>query len=144
MVGHGEENPIKPLPAWFRTLLIGPSSDFVHLQCDIGDLDDWGRLGRSPTSVSSIKKPPSLPRELTSCMKSSTRLTMPKPCPRSNWSSPAWPRRQPDSKPSQKRLSCCPHTLVARTATDEDVSSNQRVMLLALRTPGGYRSPRLI
>jgi hypothetical protein len=41
-VGHGEENPIKPLPAWFRTLLIGPTSDFVHLQHDIGDLDDWG------------------------------------------------------------------------------------------------------
>ena len=42
MDGHGEENPIKPLPAWFCTLLIGPSSDFVHLQHDIGDLDDWG------------------------------------------------------------------------------------------------------
>jgi hypothetical protein len=41
-VGHGEENPIEPLPAWFHALLIGPSSDFVHLQCDIGDLDDWG------------------------------------------------------------------------------------------------------
>ena len=41
-VGHGEENPIEPLPAWFCTLLIGPSSDFVHLQHDIGDLDDWG------------------------------------------------------------------------------------------------------
>ena len=41
-VGHGEENPIEPLPAWFRALLIGPSSNFVHLQCDIGDLDDWG------------------------------------------------------------------------------------------------------
>ena len=40
--GHGEENPIEPLPAWFRALLIGPSSDFVHLQHDIGDLDDWG------------------------------------------------------------------------------------------------------
>jgi hypothetical protein len=42
MVGHDESNPIEPLPAWFRALLIGPSSDFVHLQCDIGDLDDWG------------------------------------------------------------------------------------------------------
>jgi hypothetical protein len=41
-VGHGEENPIELLPAWFRALLIGPSSDFVHLQRDIGDLDDWG------------------------------------------------------------------------------------------------------
>jgi hypothetical protein len=29
--GHGKENPIKPLPTWFRTLLIRPSSDFVHL-----------------------------------------------------------------------------------------------------------------
>ena len=41
-VGHGEENPIEPLPAWFRALLIRPSSDFVHLQHNIGDLDDWG------------------------------------------------------------------------------------------------------
>ena len=41
-VGHGKENPIEPLPAWFHALLIGPSSDFVHLQHDIGDLDDWG------------------------------------------------------------------------------------------------------
>ena len=41
-MGHGKENPIKPLPAWFHTLLIGPSSDFVHLQHDISDLDDWG------------------------------------------------------------------------------------------------------
>ena len=40
--GHDESNPIEPLPTWFRALLIGPSSDFVHLQCDIGDLDDWG------------------------------------------------------------------------------------------------------
>ena len=41
-VGHGKENPIEPLPAWFHALLIGLSSDFVHLQRDIGDLDDWG------------------------------------------------------------------------------------------------------
>ena len=40
--GHGEENPIEPLPTWFRALLIGPSSNFVHLQCDISDQDDWG------------------------------------------------------------------------------------------------------
>jgi hypothetical protein len=42
MVGHGEENPVEPLPTWFCALLIGPSSDFVHLQHNIGDLDDWG------------------------------------------------------------------------------------------------------
>ena len=41
-VGHGKENPIEPLPAWFHALLIGPSSNFVHLQRDIGDLDNWG------------------------------------------------------------------------------------------------------
>ena len=41
-MGHGEENPIKPLPAWFCALLIRPSSDFVHLQHDIKDLDNWG------------------------------------------------------------------------------------------------------
>ena len=39
-VRHSEENPIEPLPAWFRALLIGPSCDFVHLQRDISDLDD--------------------------------------------------------------------------------------------------------
>ena len=41
-MGRGKENPIEPLPAWFRALLIGPSSDFVHLQCNIEDLDNWG------------------------------------------------------------------------------------------------------
>ena len=41
-VGHGEENPIEPLPAWFRALLIGAGSNFIHLQRDIGDLDNWG------------------------------------------------------------------------------------------------------
>jgi hypothetical protein len=41
-VGHGEENLIEPLPAWFRALLIGPTSDFMHLQRNIGDLDNWG------------------------------------------------------------------------------------------------------
>ena len=42
MDGHGKENPIRLLPTWFCTLLIRPSSDFVHLQRDIGDLDNWG------------------------------------------------------------------------------------------------------
>ena len=36
------KHSIEPLPAWFRALLIRPSSDFVHLQRDISDLDDWG------------------------------------------------------------------------------------------------------
>ena len=41
-MGHGEENPIELLPTWFRALLIWPSGDFVHLQCNIEDLDNWG------------------------------------------------------------------------------------------------------
>ena len=41
-MGHGEENPIEPIPAWFCALLLGPSSDFVHLQREIEDLDNWG------------------------------------------------------------------------------------------------------
>ena len=41
-IGHGKENPIEPLPTWFCALLLGPSSDFVHLQHEIKDLDDWG------------------------------------------------------------------------------------------------------
>jgi hypothetical protein len=41
-IGHGKENPIKPIPAWFCTLLLGPSGNITHLQCEIEDLDDWG------------------------------------------------------------------------------------------------------
>ena len=41
-MGHGKENPIKPIPAWFHTLLLGPSGDFVHLQQEIKDLNNWG------------------------------------------------------------------------------------------------------
>ena len=41
-VEHGEENPVVPLPTWCHALLLGPSGNFVHLQCDIKDLDNWG------------------------------------------------------------------------------------------------------
>jgi hypothetical protein len=41
MIGHGEKNPIKLLPAWFCALLLGPSGNFMHLQHKIKDLDDW-------------------------------------------------------------------------------------------------------
>jgi hypothetical protein len=103
-----------------------------------------GWLGRSPTSASLIKKPPNSLHELRSYTKNSMRLVTPEPCPRNDWSSPVQPRRQPDSKTSQRRLACCPHTLVAKTTIDEDISSNWRVMLPALRMPGGYRSPCLM
>jgi hypothetical protein len=42
MNGHSEENPIELLPAWFCALLLRPSGDFVHLQHEMEDLDDWG------------------------------------------------------------------------------------------------------
>jgi hypothetical protein len=42
MIGHGEENPIELLPAWFHALLLGPSGNFMHLQRKVEDLDDWG------------------------------------------------------------------------------------------------------
>jgi hypothetical protein len=48
MVGHGEENPIKPIPTWFYTLLLGPSGNLTHLQHKIEDLNDWG-LAREVT-----------------------------------------------------------------------------------------------
>ena len=41
-MSHSEENPIEPLHTWFRTLLIRPSGNFVHLQHNIEDLDNWG------------------------------------------------------------------------------------------------------
>jgi hypothetical protein len=41
-IGHGEENLIELLPAWFRALLLRPSGDFIHLQHEIEDLYDWG------------------------------------------------------------------------------------------------------
>ena len=41
-VGHGKENPIELIPAWFCALLLGPSGDFTHLQCEIEDLNNWG------------------------------------------------------------------------------------------------------
>ena len=48
MVGHGEKNPIEPIPTWFHALLLGPSSNFAHLQHKIEDLDNWG-LAREVT-----------------------------------------------------------------------------------------------
>ena len=47
-IGHGEENPIELIPAWFCALLLGPSSDLTHLQHEIEDLNDWG-LAREVT-----------------------------------------------------------------------------------------------
>ena len=41
-IGHGEEKPIKLLPTWFHTLLLGPSGNFVHLQNEVKDLNNWG------------------------------------------------------------------------------------------------------
>ena len=48
MVRHGKENPIEPIPAWFRTLLLGPSGNFTYLQHEIKDLNDW-ELAREVT-----------------------------------------------------------------------------------------------
>jgi hypothetical protein len=36
------KTPLNHSPPGSTALLIRPSSDFVHLQHDIGDLDDWG------------------------------------------------------------------------------------------------------
>ena len=41
-IGHGKENPIELLPGWFRALLLRPSGNFVHLQHEVEDLNDWG------------------------------------------------------------------------------------------------------
>ena len=47
-IGHGEDNPIEPIPAWFHALLLRPSSDFTHLQHEIEDLNNCG-LAREVT-----------------------------------------------------------------------------------------------
>ena len=103
-----------------------------------------GWLGRSPTSTNSIKRPQSSPYKLKSCRKSSTRLATPGLCPRSGLSSPGHLKRLPGLRTSQGRLACHTLTPITRTMVDEDISSNWRVMSLALRTPGSYRSPCLM
>ena len=47
-IGHGKENPIEPLPTWFHALLLRPSSNFIHLQNKVEDLNNWG-LAREVT-----------------------------------------------------------------------------------------------
>ena len=42
MIGHGKENTIKLLSMWFWALLLRPSGDFIHLQHEVEDLNDWG------------------------------------------------------------------------------------------------------
>ena len=103
-----------------------------------------GWLGRSPASASLTKRPLNLPCKSKSCTKNLMWPVRHEPCLRNDWSSPVQPRRWPNLRTSRRRLACCPHTLVTRTTIDKNVSSNQRVMLLALRMPGGYRLPRLM
>ena len=124
--------------------LLGPAATSCTCSTTSATLITGGWLGRLLTSPSSIRKLPSSLYESTSYMKNSTPPMMPEPCQRNDWSSRMHLKRRPDSKTSQRRLACCPHILVARTTVDEDVLSNWRVMLPALRTPGGYRSPRLM
>ena len=143
-LGMARKTPSSHSPPGSMPSLLGPAVTLCTCSATLVTLTTGGWLGRSLASVSSTKKPPNSPHELTSYTKNSMPPAMPKPCQRSDWSSPTCLKRRPDSKTSQRRLACCPHTLVARTTVDEDVSSNRRVMLPALRTPGSYRSPRLM
>ena len=38
------EDPLEPLPGWFRSLLMGPHSQFNILREEIARLDDWSAL----------------------------------------------------------------------------------------------------
>ena len=40
------ENPPEPLPGWFRTLLMGPSTPFHVLREEVARLDDWSVLAK--------------------------------------------------------------------------------------------------
>ena len=144
MIGHGKDNPIELIPAWFHTLLLGPSSDFIHLQHEIEDLDDWG-LAREITRFHELDQEATelaaqveiLYEELD--MTPNARTMSEKRLVLSHAA-----QKAAQLKISRRRLAYFPHTLVTRTTVNEDVSSNQRVMLLALRMPGGYRSPHLM
>jgi hypothetical protein len=39
---YSVDSPLEPLPAWFRHMLTGPSSDFQILQGAVADTRDWG------------------------------------------------------------------------------------------------------
>ena len=143
-MGMARKTPLnRSLPGSMPSSL-GPAVTSCTCNTTSATLMTGGWLERSLTSTSSVRKPPNSPHDSMSYMKNSTQPAIPKPCQRNDWSSPVPPRRQPGSKTSQRRLACCSHTLVARTTIDEDVSSNRRVMLPALRTPGGYRLLRLM
>jgi hypothetical protein len=143
-MGMARKTPSNHSPPGSMPSSSGPAVTSCTCSATLATLTTGGWLGRSLASVSSIKKPLNSPHEPMSYMKSSTRPVMPEPCLRSDWSSPVHPGKQHDSKTSRRRLACCPHTLIAKTTINEDISSNRRVMLLALRTPGGYRSPHLM
>ena len=38
------DNPLEPLPGWFRTLLMGPSTSFHVLREEVARLDNWSAL----------------------------------------------------------------------------------------------------
>ena len=143
-LGMARKTPSNRSPPGSAPSLSGQAVTSCTCSMTSATLTTGGWLGRSPASVSSTKKLLSSPHGLKSYTRSSMQPATPEPCQRSDWSSPTPLKRWRDSKTSQKRLACCPHTLVARTTIDEDVLSNQRVMLLALRTPGSYRSPCLM
>ena len=102
---------------------LGPVATLCTCSTKSKTLTTEGWLRRSPASTSLIKKPPNLLHKSRSYTKSSMRPTMPKPCPRSDWSSPMQPRRRLNLKTSQRRLACCPHTLITKTV-NKDISSN--------------------
>ena len=143
-LGMAKKTPLNHSPPGSVPSSLGPAATSYTCSAKSKTLTTGGWLGRSLASASSIKKPPNSPYRLRCYTKSSMQPTMPEPCQRSDWSSREWPRKQPGSKTSQRRLACCPHILITRTTINEDISSNQRVMLPALRMLGGYRSPCLM
>ena len=143
-LGMARKTPSNHSLLGFMSSSLGLAATLCTCSMKLKTLMTGGWLERSPASMSSIKRPPNSPCELRSCMKSSMWPATPEPCQRNDWSSPTQPKRWPDLKTSWRRLAYYPHMLIARTTIDKNVSSNGRVMLSALRMPGGYRLPHLM
>ena len=143
-IRHGKENPIEPLPTWFRALFLGPSGDFIHLQREVEDLNNWG-LAKEVTGFCELNaKATELALQVEVLYKELDLPAMPESCPKSDLFLPGCLKRQPGSRISQGRLVCHTPPSNTREIVNEDISSNWRVMSPALRMPGSYRLPHLM
>ena len=99
-LGTAKKTPLnRSLPGSVPSSL-GQAATSCTSSATLATLTTRGWLGRSLASASSIKKPPSSPHGLKSCMKNSTQPATPEPYQRSDWSSPVHLKRRRDSKTS--------------------------------------------